>query len=225
MADAIGSEHWQGDGPYSEKCSRLLSRLTGSKVFLTSSGTSALELAFMSLGFEAGDEVIVPSFTFVSSANALVQMNLTPVFVDVRGDTLNIDESLIEQAITKRTRALLIVHYAGISAEMDRIAEIAKKHELAVVEDAAQGVNAFYKDRALGSMGDLGVFSFHQTKNFACGEGGAIVVGNSALERAIKTPRQKGPAGILFSRGETKKSPGIAPAPNSALPDLLAPVL
>lgn len=223
--EALSSLMWAGNGRYSEKCQALLTTLTGCDVLLTSSGTHALELAFMAMNFNPGDEVILPSFTFVSTANCLVQMGLKPVFVDIRPDTLNIDETLIAQAITEKTRAILPVHYAGVAADMDAILEIAGRHGLAVVEDAAQGVNAFYKDRALGSLGDLGIFSFHQTKNVSCGEGGAICVRNRELLKKIDIHRQKGTNRSDFLRGQVDKYTWIDRGSNYVLSELLAAVL
>ena len=149
LRTALASGHWQGDGPFSRKCCDWLRHRTGAEIFLTPSGTAALELAFMSLGLRPGDEVILPSFTFVSSANALVHMGLVPVFIDIRGDTLNLDERLIEQALTERTKAILVVHYAGISASMATILQIAQNRNLFLIEDACQGVNAYYQNQAL----------------------------------------------------------------------------
>src|SRR5262249_30569268 len=156
-----------GDGHFSQRCSRLLEeRLRIHRVLLTPSCTAALEMAAMLCDLKPGDEVILPSFTFVSTANAVVRLGVRPVFVDIRADTLNIDDALVEDAITERTRAIFPVHYAGIGCEMDRIMTIARKYGLRVVEDAAQGVNAFYNGQALGSIGDLGTYSFHETKNY-----------------------------------------------------------
>lgn len=225
VEEAIRSGCWSGDGPFSQKCHLLLESLTGCRVFLAPSGTAALELALMALEPAPGDEVILPSYTFVSTANAVVQMRLTPVFVDIRPDTLNLDERLIEQALTKRTRAVLPVHYAGIAADMDSINEISRKHGLAVVEDAAQGVNAFYKGRALGSLGDLGAFSFHQTKNFTCGEGGAVTIPNREYLGKIEIHRQKGTDKSRFLRGQVDKYSWIDRGSSYLLSDLLAAFL
>src|SRR5215813_9994573 len=174
--------HLSGDGPFTKRCHEWLERNTGSaKALLTHSCTSALDLAAMLLDLESGDEVIVPSFTFVSTANAFVLRGAVPVFVDVREDTLNLDERQVEAAITSRTRAIAPVHYAGVGCEMDPLLAIAKRHALRVVEDAAQGIMAGYKGSPLGAIGDLGSFSFHETKNIMSGEGGALLVNDPAL--------------------------------------------
>lgn len=225
IEEALSSHLWGGDGPFSKKCSDRLRELTGSPVFLTSSGTHALELAFMALGLERDDEVILPSYTFVSCANAVVQMGLKPVFVDVREDTLNIDESLIERALTPRTKAVLVVHYAGVSAAMDPILDLARRRGLFVVEDAAQGVNAFYKGKHLGTLGDLGVFSFHNTKNVTSGEGGAIVVNNEKFLKRVEVHRQKGTDRSRFLRGEVDKYSWIDRGSCYWLSDILAALL
>ncbi len=225
LEESVALGNWAGDGPFSEKCCALLSELTGSPVFLTPSGTHALELGLMSLNLAPGDEVILPSYTFVSTANALVINGLKPVFVDIRSDTLNLDEKLIEQAITKKTKAILPVHYAGVAAEMDAINSIAKKQGLTVIEDAAQGVNAYYKERPLGSLGDLGAFSFHQTKNFTCGEGGALVVSNKELLHRIQIHRQKGTDRTRFLKGEVDKYTWVDRGSSYLMSDLLAAFL
>ena len=168
-----------GDGPFTKRCHEWLEQKTGAqKALLTHSCTAALEMAALLLDIQPGDEIIMPSYTFVSTANAFVLRGGVPVFVDIRPDTLNIDERLIEAAITPKTRAVVPVHYAGVACEMDAIMEIARRHGLAVVEDAAQGVMSTYKGRALGSIGDLGCYSFHETKNVISGEGGALLVNN-----------------------------------------------
>src|SRR6266481_8193179 len=176
-AEAQRNHHLSGDGPFTKRCHQWIEKQTGcAKALLTHSCTSALDLAALLLGIESGDEVILPSYTFVSTANAFVLRGAVPVFVDIREDTLNLDERLIEAAITPRTRAIAPVHYAGVGCEMDTIMAIAKRHGLAVVEDAAQGVAASYKGRALGAIGDLGSFSFHETKNLHSGEGGSLLL-------------------------------------------------
>ena len=170
-----------------------LNRRTGcAKALLTHSCTSALDLAALVLDIEKGDEVILPSYTFVSTANAFVLRGAVPVFVDIREDTLNLDEQLIEDAVTPRTRAIVPVHYAGVSCEMDSIVAIAKRHNLKVVEDAAQGIMASYKGRALGAIGDLGSFSFHETKNIISGEGGSLLVNDPRLASRAEIVREKG---------------------------------
>ena len=180
IVDAIKNEkHISGSGKYSKLCHEFLQKLTGSpKVLLTTSGTDALEMAAILCDIKEGDEVIVPSYTFVSSAMAFVMRGAKIVFVDVRPDTMNIDETKIEAAITDKTKVIVPVHYAGVACEMDTIMEIARKHNLLVVEDAAQGVTSTYKGRQLGSIGDIGCYSFHETKNYSMGEGGAVLVNN-----------------------------------------------
>lgn len=173
MEDAIREHKISGDGRYTKKCNKWLEKMTGSnKVLLTTSCTHALEMAAILSGIQPGDEVIMPSYTFVSTANAFVLRGAKVVFVDIRPDTMNIDETLIEKAITDRTKAIVPVHYAGVSCEMDTITGIAKKYNLLVIEDAAQGVMSRYKGKALGAIGDYGCFSFHETKNYSMGEGG-----------------------------------------------------
>ncbi len=195
-----------GDGEFTKKCNLALERITGSKkALMTTSGTAALEMAAILADIKPGDEVIMPSYTFVSTANAFVLRGARIVFVDIRPDTLNIDEKLIEQAISPKTKAIVPVHYAGVGCEMDTICDIAKRHNLIVIEDAAQGVNAFYKGRALGSIGDYGCFSFHETKNYSSGEGGAILINNEEdIERA-EIIREKGTNRSKFFRGQVDK--------------------
>lgn len=195
-----------GDGPFTKRCHQWLEQQTGApKALLTHSCTAALEMAALLLNIQPGDEIVMPSFTFVSTANAFVLRGGVPVFVDIREDTLNLDERLIEAAITPRTKAIVPVHYAGVSCEMDEILAIAKRHGLFVVEDAAQGVMATYKGRALGSMGDLGAYSFHETKNVISGEGGAILVNDPALTQRAEIIREKGTDRSRFFRGEVDK--------------------
>ncbi|PPA05241.1 dTDP-4-amino-4,6-dideoxygalactose transaminase [Pseudomonas sp. MWU12-2312b] len=195
-----------GDGPFTKKCHGWLEETTGSvKALLTHSCTAALEMAALLLDIQPGDEVIMPSFTFVSTANAFVLRGGVPVFVDIREDTLNLDERLIEQAITPRTKAIVPVHYAGVACEMDCIMDIARRHGLKVVEDAAQGVMASYKGHALGSIGDLGAFSFHETKNVISGEGGALLVNDATLALRAEIIREKGTDRSRFFRGEVDK--------------------
>jgi len=225
LAQALASSHWSGDGPFSKKCSKILEQMTGCPALLTPSGTHALELAFMTLNLEPGSEVILPSYTFVSSATCLVQFGLKPVFIDVREDTLNIDETLIEQALSPKTSAILAVHYAGVGAEMDAILAVARKRGLAVVEDAAQAVHSFYKGKALGSLGDLGAFSFHHTKNFSCGEGGALVVGDHRRLKAAEIHREKGTDRKQFLEGRIDKYTWQDRGSSYLLSDLSAAVL
>lgn len=195
-----------GDGPFTKKCHHWLEENTGSvRALLTHSCTAALEMAALLLDIQPGDEVIMPSYTFVSTANAFVLRGAVPVFVDIREDTLNLDERLIEAAVTTRTRAIVPVHYAGVACEMDTIIEIARRHGLVVVEDAAQGIMASYKGHALGSIGDLGAFSFHETKNVISGEGGALLIKDPALASRAEIIREKGTDRSRFFRGEVDK--------------------
>jgi dTDP-4-amino-4,6-dideoxygalactose transaminase len=206
VAEAQRNHHLSGDGPFTKRCQQWIERQTGcAKALLTHSCTSALDLAALLLDIESGDEVILPSFTFVSTANAFVLRGAIPVFVDIREDTLNLDERLIEDAITPRTRAIVPVHYAGVSCEMDSINAIARRYNLRVVEDAAQGVMASYKGRALGALGDLGSFSFHETKNVTSGEGGSLLVNDPGLVLRAEIIREKGTDRGRFSRGEVDK--------------------
>ncbi|MEX3637148.1 dTDP-4-amino-4,6-dideoxygalactose transaminase [Paraburkholderia sp. BR14320] len=195
-----------GDGPYTKRCHTWLETTTGcDKALLTHSCTAALEMAALLLDIQPGDEIIMPSYTFVSTANAFALRGGIPVFVDIREDTLNLDERLIEAAITPRTRAIVPVHYAGVACEMDTIMEIAQRHNLQVVEDAAQGVMATYKGRALGSIGDLGTYSFHETKNVISGEGGALLVNRPEYAEAAEIIREKGTNRSQFYRGQVDK--------------------
>ena len=195
-----------GDGPFTRRCHKWLEEQTGCcKALLTHSCTAALEMSALLLGIVPGDEIIMPSYTFVSTANAFVLRGGVPVFVDVRDDTLNIDERLIEAAITPRTRAIAVVHYAGVACEMDTIMATATRHGLKVVEDAAQGVMARYRGRALGSIGHLGAYSFHETKNVISGEGGALLVNDPGLAQRAEIIREKGTNRSQFFRGEVDK--------------------
>ena len=195
-----------GDGDFTHKCNEWLEEhFKAKKALLTTSGTSALEMAAILLDIQPGDEVIMPSYTFVSTANAFVLRGAKIVFVDVRPDTMNIDETKIEEAITDKTRAIVPVHYAGVACEMDTIMEIAKKHNLAVVEDAAQGVNAYYKGRALGTIGDIGCYSFHETKNYSMGEGGAVIFKDEKYVERAEIIREKGTNRSKFYRGQVDK--------------------
>lgn len=195
-----------GDGPFTKQCHEWLEKNTGTKkALLTHSCTAALEMAAMLLNIEPGDEVIMPSYTFVSTANAFALRGAMPVFVDIRPDTLNLDEKLIAGAITSKTKAIVPVHYAGVGCEMDAIMAIANQHNLAVVEDAAQGVMASYKGRALGSIGNMGTFSFHETKNIISGEGGALLVNDAKLVGQAEIIREKGTDRSRFFRGTVDK--------------------
>jgi dTDP-4-amino-4,6-dideoxygalactose transaminase len=205
-AEAQRNHHLSGDGPFTRRCHQWIEQRTGcATALLTHSCTSALELAALVLDIESGDEVILPSYTFVSTANAFVLRGAVPVFVDIREDTLNLDERLIEAAITPRTRAIVPVHYAGVSCEMDSIIAIARRHDLRIVEDAAQGVMAGYKGRALGAIGDIGSFSFHETKNIVSGEGGSLLLRDSDLAQRAEIIREKGTDRSRFFRGEVDK--------------------
>lgn len=206
MKAAIGSHKICGDGEFTKRCNAWIEEHTGTaKALLTTSGTQALEMAALLSDIQPGDEVILPSYTFVSTANAFVLRGAKLVFVDIRPDTMNIDEKLIEDAITDKTRAIVPVHYAGVGCEMDTIMDIAKRHNLVVVEDAAQGVNAFYKGRALGSIGDYGCFSFHETKNYSMGEGGAILINRPEQIEDAEIIREKGTDRSRFFRGQVDK--------------------
>ena len=206
IAQAIANHKICGDGEFTKKCSKWMEERFGAKkVLLTTSGTTALEMAALLCNVVPGDEVIMPSYTFCSTANAFVQRGCKIVFVDIRPDTMNIDEKLIEQAITSKTKVIVAVHYAGVACEMDTIIAIARKHNLKVVEDAAQGVMATYKGKALGTIGDFGCYSFHETKNYSMGEGGAVVINNEKdIERA-EIIREKGPNRSKFIRGQIDK--------------------
>ncbi len=206
MKQAVESKKICGDGAFTKKCHSLLEQQTKcEKVLLTTSCSHALEMSSLLCNIQPGDEVIMPSYTFVSTANAFVLRGAVIVFVDIRPDTMNIDENLIEAAITPKTKAIVPVHYAGVGCEMDKITEIAKKYDLLVVEDAAQGVLAYYKGRALGSIGDLGCYSFHETKNYSMGEGGAVLVNNPDMYERSEIIREKGTNRSRFLRGQIDK--------------------
>ena len=206
VKEAIDAHKICGDGQFTKKCHAFLEdRFGAQKALLTTSGTTALEMATLLCGLKKGDEVLVPSFTFSSTATAIVLTGATPVFVDIRPDTMNIDENKIEAAITERTRAIIVVHYAGVACEMDAIMDIARKHNLKVVEDAAQGVMAKYKGQYLGTIGDFGCYSFHETKNYSMGEGGAIVINDPAYIERAEILREKGTNRSKFFRGGIDK--------------------
>ena len=206
IAEAKQRNKLAGDGPFTEKCHGWLQENTKCrKALLTHSCTAALEMAALLLDIQPGDEIIMPSFTFVSTANAFVLRGGVPVFVDIRQDTLNLDERLVEDAITTRTKAIVPVHYAGVACEMDTLLVIARKYGLRIVEDAAQGIMATYKGRALGSIGDLGTYSFHETKNVISGEGGALLVNDPELSLRAEIVREKGTDRSRFFRGEVDK--------------------
>ncbi|MFO1492676.1 MAG: dTDP-4-amino-4,6-dideoxygalactose transaminase [Kiritimatiellia bacterium] len=206
ITEAVQSGQLAGGGGFSRRCETWMEERFGArKVLLMPSCTAALEMAAMLCGIEPGDEVIVPSYTFVTTAGAFVLRGAKPVFVDIREDTLNIDETLVERAVTPRTRAIVPVHYAGVAAEMDALTAIARTHGLRVVEDAAQAVATTYRGRWVGTLGDVGCFSFHETKNFICGEGGAIVINDPALVERAEILREKGTDRSKFFRGEKDK--------------------
>ena len=206
IKEAIDSKKICGDGKFTRKCSEWLEAKTGSpKVLLTTSCTHATEMAALLTGISPGDEVIMPSFTFVSTADAFVLRGARVKFVDIRPDTMNIDENLIESAVTSRTRAIVPVHYAGVACEMDTIMDIAERHHLLVIEDAAQGVMSSYKGRPLGAIGDYGCFSFHETKNYSMGEGGALLIHDPDMIEKAEIIREKGTNRSKFFRGQIDK--------------------
>ena len=206
IKDAVNEGMLCGDGKYTKQCSAWMKeQFNVNQVFLTTSCTHALEMAAFLSGIEPGDEVIMPSYTFVSTADAFVLRGAKIVFVDIRPDTMNIDENLIEQAITPKTKVIVPVHYAGVSCEMDRIMEIAEKYNLKVVEDAAQGVDASYHGKALGTIGDFGCYSFHETKNYTMGEGGALVFQKDEYQERAEILREKGTDRSKFFRGQIDK--------------------
>jgi len=226
IAQAVTMGNIAADGYFTKACSRLLEeRFDIRKVLLVPSGTAALELAAMLCNLQPGDEVIMPSYTFVSTASAFVRVGARPVFVDIRPDTLNIDETKIEAAITERTRVIVPVHYGGVSCEMDRIMDIAGRYNLLVVEDAAQGVNAFYKGRALGSIGHLGCYSFHETKNYICGEGGALCINDERFIERAEIVRDKGTNRQKFFRGEVDKYTWVDIGSSYVMAEILAAFL
>ncbi len=206
MKEAVENQKICGDGPFTKKCGAWIEEQTGTaKCLLTPSCTQATELAALLLDIKEGDEVILPSYTFVSTADAFVLRGAKAVFVDIRPDTMNIDETLIEDAVTERTKAIAPVHYAGVGCEMDAIMEIAKRHHLAVVEDAAQGIMASYKGKALGTFGDFGCFSFHETKNLSMGEGGALLIRDEKYIEDAEIIREKGTDRSKYHRGQVDK--------------------
>ena len=206
ISQAHASGHLAGDGGFTKKCSNWLEQRIGcQKALLTHSCTAALEIAAMLADLGPGDEVIMPSYTFVSTANAFVLRGATPVFVDIRPDTLNIDEDKIEAAITSRTKAIVPVHYAGVSCEMDPIMDIARRHNLLVIEDAAQGIMSTYKGRPLGSIGHMAALSFHETKNIIAGEGGALLINDPRFVERAEVIREKGTNRSQFFRGQVDK--------------------
>lgn len=206
MHEAVVNHKICGDGPFTKKCDAWMEERFGAKkALLTTSGSTALDMAALLCNLQPGDEVILPSFTFSSTANSFVLAGATLVFVDIRPDTMNIDEKKIEAAITEKTRVICPVHYAGVACEMATIMDIARRHNLLVVEDAAQGVMSTYKGKALGTIGDFGCFSFHETKNYSAGEGGAILINNPAYIERAEILREKGTNRSQFFRGQVDK--------------------
>ncbi len=206
IRQAVENQKICGDGEFTKKCNKWIEKKTGTaKCLLTTSCTHAIELTALLADIKEGDEVIMPSYTFVSTADAFVLRGAKVVFVDIRPDTMNIDEKLIEDAITERTKAIVPVHYAGVSCEMDTIMEIAKRHNLLVIEDAAQGIMASYKGKALGAIGDMGCFSFHETKNFSMGEGGALLLQDEKYIEDAEIFREKGTDRSKYYRGQVDK--------------------
>jgi dTDP-4-amino-4,6-dideoxygalactose transaminase len=226
ISQAIQSGHASGDGAFTKKCHAYLERALGvPKVFLTTSCTDALEMCAVLLNLQPGDQVIVPAFTFVSSVNAFVLRGAQPVFADVRADTLNLDETRLEQLITPRTKAIVVVHYAGVGCEMDAISAIAARHNIPVVEDNAHGLFAKYNGQFLGSFGALATQSFHETKNFTCGEGGALIVNDARLIERAEIIREKGTNRSRFFRGQVDKYTWVDVGSSYLPSDLLAAFL
>ena len=206
IAQAVLNGHISGDGPFTKKCQKLMEeKFSAKKVLLTHSCTAALEMSALLINIQPGDEVILPSYTFVSTANAFALRGAKLIFVDIRKDTLNIDETLIEPLITEKTKAIVAVHYAGVACEMETIMDIANRYKIYVIEDAAQGVNATYKGKFLGTLGHLGCYSFHETKNFISGEGGALVVNDNDIIDRAEIIRDKGTNRSKFLNGKTDK--------------------
>ena len=206
VLDAVNKGHISGDGEYTKKCAKKLEELSGTKrALLTTSCTHATEMAALLSDIKPGDEVIMPSYTFVSTADAFVLRGAIPVFVDIRPDTMNIDETLIEDAITSKTKAIVPVHYAGVGCEMDTIMDIARRHNLTVIEDAAQAIASTYKGKTPGTFGDFGCYSFHETKNISMGEGGALLIQNEDLVEPAEIIREKGTNRAKFFRGQIDK--------------------
>ena len=206
IKQAVENQKICGDGPFTKKCNEWIEKKTGTaKCLLTPSCTQATELAALLADIKEGDEIIMPAYTFVSTADAFVLRGAKPVFVDIRPDTMNIDETKIEAAITDRTRAIVPVHYAGVACEMDTIMDIANRHHLFVIEDAAQGIMAFYKGKALGAIGDFGCYSFHETKNLSMGEGGAILIKDAKYIEDAEIIREKGTNRSKYFRGQIDK--------------------
>lgn len=226
MSHALQNGHASGNGPFTKHCEAILEQTLGvPKVLLTTSCTHALEMAALLLSIHPGDEVIMPSFTFVSTANAFVLYGARPVFVDIRPDTLNLDERQVEAAITRRTRAIVPVHYAGVGCRMDTLADIAQRHNLPIVEDNAHGLFGRFRGQYLGTFGALAALSFHETKNFACGEGGALLLNDPTLIERAEILREKGTDRSRFFRGEVDKYTWVDVGSSYVLSDILAAYL
>lgn len=226
ISDTFSEKHVSGDGKYTKLCHAWFNnKLKCKQSLLVHSGTAALELASVIADFQPGDEVIMPSYTFCSTANAFVLQGAVPVFVDIRPDTLNLDENKIEEAITSKTKAIVPVHYAGVACEMDTIMNIAKKHHLLVIEDAAQAFDSFYKGQPLGSIGDMGCFSFHETKNIMSGEGGLFVTNNPNFAERAEIIREKGTNRSKFFRGQVDKYTWVDKGSSYLPSDILAAYL
>ncbi|WP_373532573.1 dTDP-4-amino-4,6-dideoxygalactose transaminase [Vampirovibrio sp.] len=226
LQQALSQNHLSGNGPLTKQCQRLMeTMISAHKVLLTHSATAALEMSGLVMGLKPGDEVIMPSFTFVSTASAFLMSGAVPVFVDIRPDTLNLDETKIEAAITERTRAIVVVHYAGVSCEMKRIQELANQHGLRIIEDAAHSFGSRYQGRALGTWGDLGIYSFHETKNIIAGEGGALIINHPHWLQSAEIIWEKGTNRAQFFRGEVDKYTWVRPGSSYLPSELTAAVL
>jgi dTDP-4-amino-4,6-dideoxygalactose transaminase len=225
VADAFRQGHISGDGVYTRRATELLENELGTRILLTTSCTHALEMAAMLLDVDRGDEVIVPAFTFTSTINAFVLRGASPVFVDIRPDTLNLDESKIARHLTRRTKAIVVMHYGGMACDMDPLTAVANEHGVSLVEDNAHGLFGKYKGRHLGTFGRLSTLSFHETKNFTCGEGGALIVNDPALHGRAEIIREKGTDRSRFFRGEIDKYNWVDLGSSYVLSDLLAAVL
>ena len=226
VAEVLGGPHWSGDGDYTRRASAWLEAHIGvPRALLTTSCTHALDMAALLLDLEPGDEVIMPSFTFVSTANAVVLRRARPVFVDIRPDTLNLDERQIEAAVTPRTRAIVVVHYAGVACDMEAITAVAARHRLSLIEDNAHGLFGRYRDRPLGSFGRMATLSFHETKNVSCGEGGALLLSDPALIERAEILREKGTNRSRFFRGQVDKYTWVDQGSSYLPAEMLAAIL
>lgn len=226
MRQSIESGRLAGNGPFTRRAEKLLYELAGARcALLTSSGTHALEMAVLLAGIEPGDEVVLPSFTFTSTATAVALFRGRPIFVDIREDTLNIDERLIESALSDKTKAIVVVHYGGVAANMSAIVEIASRHRLMIIEDAAHAIDSYYQNRHLGTIGDFGCLSFHETKNLSCGEGGAILVNRSEMVKRAEVLREKGTDRAAFFRGEVDRYTWLDIGSSYLVGDLNAAIL